>query len=182
MIGSKKASGILLILVAALALSSVLAWTQMIRARETARRSGDDVQACRMLAKQIRTLRDRPVAASDQAVQSPQLAKRIEEAGTLAGIARSSFDRIDPQSPRRLDRSVYSEVPTRVSLRQVSLRQVVNLLYNLGDTGAGLDTREIRLTAPREEAGSDLWHAELTLAYLMYDPPDSSASTSIRGH
>lgn len=60
-----------------------------------------------------------------------ELARRIEEAGTLAGISRSSFHRIDPQTPRRIDRSVYREMPTRVSLRQVTLRQVVNLLYNL---------------------------------------------------
>lgn len=178
---SKRVSTILTVLVAVLALTSLWAWSQLAKAHGVAQRSGQDAQACRQLAAAIRQLRDRPVAASDQAVQNPELAKRIEEAGTLAGIARGSFDRIDPQSPRRVDKSVYSEAPTRVSLRQVTLRQVVNLLYNLAADGSGLTAREIRFSAPREETSDELWHVELTLAYLVYDPPDRPSTLSAQG-
>jgi len=157
-------------LIGILALTSLAA---AVHARSLARQAqvaAADMPACSQLASSIQGLRQRPRKIESQQVEQPQLAKRIETAGTLAGIPLSAFSRIDPESPRRLGDTAYQEMPTQLSLRSVNLRQLVNLLYNLFTDDLNLNVKQIRLSAPRTTEAQDLWNAEVTLTYLIYSP------------
>jgi hypothetical protein len=169
-LGPQKVRFLMAVLVGVLAITSLAAAVHARSLSRQAQLATADATACLQLASQIRGLRQRPRKIESQQVQQPQLAKRIETAGTLAGIPLSAFSRIDPESPRRLGDTAYEEMPTQLSLRSVNLRQLVSLLYNLSTDDLNLNVKQIRLSAPRGTEAQDLWNAEVTLTYLIYAP------------
>jgi hypothetical protein len=132
-----------------------------------------DLAACRDLVGQIKALRQKPVLVGTKARTSTEVAHSIEAAAKNAGLPLTNILQIDPQSPRRLGNSAYEEQPTRVELRNVTLKQLLVFLYALANDGTGLNLAELRLGAPRDEmnAGTEeTWLAEVTLTHLIFAP------------
>ena len=63
---------------------------------------------------------------------------------------------------------------TRVTLRNITLSQAINLMHTMATGEPALDVTAFRLSAPRDAASETAWHVELTLAYLVYEPNTST--------
>lgn len=143
-------------------------------ARESAADAAVDVAQCRLLAGQIQSLRSRPVIAGDRSLAGDELHQRVEQAAQSAGLPLSSIVRIAPDPPRRVGQSQYDELVTQVSLKPVSLRELVGFLYSLGEGQSGLRVKSLRLSAPREAETGGKWSAETALSYTIFAPRNGS--------
>jgi uncharacterized protein YggU (UPF0235/DUF167 family) len=164
----------------AIALLGVNLWSGwvLVRAKSQAQDATANAQLCRQLASRITDLQAKPVvaAAGEQATQ--ELTARIETAAHSLGIAGDNLASIAPASAARVSDTAYLEKPTTVQLRQVTLSQLVSLLCNLAGDGRSLRIKELRLTTPPQKENSELWSAEITIAYLIYSP---APPTQIKG-
>jgi hypothetical protein len=149
------------------------AW-QWRSSRDAAQTAAENLQVCRRLAARIAQARQQPARAATQAQSSAELASRLEEAAQVAELPEGSIVRIDPQPSRRVGDSSYTEQPTHVELRSVSLEQLIVFLHRLADGPSGLQASSLRLTTPRDEtaanAAQEPWLAELTLTYFIFAP------------
>ena len=159
----------------AVVLIAMVAWsyTFMADMRSSARAAAYDLNKCRQLAGQIESLSNRPTMASDTELLAGETTGLAEQAAKAAGIPASSLVRINPDPPQRLADSVYKEKPTNVHMKNVTLKQLVTMVYKMTDGPLALHPKSIRLTAPRVEDTGDRWTAELVMTYLIYDPPGS---------
>lgn len=160
-------------------------WGYCAQQRGAALTAAQDAATCQRLAQQIQSLRQRPSIAGSEQLQTTELARRIEQAARAAGIdVAASLVRIVPETPQRIGEGPYLQAPTSVTLRGLSLQQVLSVLHQLSSTDAALSTRDLRLSAPRE--GSDeasgaveRWDVELTICYLIYSPPRQDTAASV---
>ena len=165
---------LLLILGALLLLATVWSGNQFWRRRAAAANARASLEACLHMAAEIEHFRSRPMLAAEHEQLESETTGFIEHSARDAGIAADCLSRITPEPPQRIGDTVYKEKPTQVLLRKVNLEQLVKFLYNLVGTHAGLQSRSIRLSAPRGESGEgegSWWTAEVVLTYLIYDPP-----------
>lgn len=139
-------------------------------ARAAAEGAAHDLADCRRLGQEIGRLRDRPAAASDRERQSAEVTAPIERAAREAGIPAERIARISPEPAEREGESDYNRKPTRVLLKNVTLRQVAHVVHALGAGPAGLGLESVRLTAPSRDATEGTWSAELVFVYLVYEP------------
>ena len=157
-------------LLAGLAVWNCRFMTEKRRARSVALA---DLQRCRQIVWKIAALRRRPSMACDEERLSAETIGLTEQAAKSAGIRTDKLTRITPAPPRRLGDTVYKEKPTQVLLKNVTLEQLVGMLYSLAGGEKGLHPKSLRLTAPRADDCGETWNAELVLTYLIYDPPSS---------
>ncbi len=158
---------ILFVLLAICALWSVRHLTDERAAAQAAAR---DLADCRRHEERISRLRHRPALAADRERLSAEISAPIERAAKAAGIPTDRLVRISPEPPQRVGETSYKEKPTRVFLKNVSLRKVVTMAHGLMSSEEGLDLESIRLTAPSRDATAGTWSAELVFAYLIYEP------------
>jgi hypothetical protein len=102
-----------------------------------------------------------------------EITQMIDAASQKAKIAPAKLVRITPNPPRRVGESVYKEKPTQILLKEVTLSQVVEMLYDLSQGENPLIPKSIRLTTPRNQDTGNLWDGEIVLTYLIYDPPET---------
>jgi len=140
--------------------------------RATAAAARKDLIACRRLAADIARLRRGPTLACDSERVASEVTGLVETAAREAGVPASSLVRIMPAPAQRVGDTVYKEKPTQVILKRASLKQVVRLLWKLehGDTPLGVKSLMLRAAQPQDDA--DLWNADVTLTYLVYEPPN----------
>ncbi len=119
----------------------------------------------------ILKLRQKPQLYEERVLEAHQLASSIEEAAKRAGMNQQQIESIRPQPPRRVQQSAYVESVTRVRLQDVSMRQLVELLWQLDRQVRGLAIPELRLWDSDEQANR--WQVELGLAGLAYLPSES---------
>lgn len=164
---------------AALLVAVAWCYMQLAESRDSARAAAEELADCRELAGRIESLRQRPAVAGLREIGAGNLARRIQDAGTSAGFADGSIERIDPQPARRLGETDFREVPTDVRLRHVTLEQLFAFLHTLGtetspsagaSPSSALHLRSIRISAPRGPDVGDLWTVETTLTYTVYSP------------
>ena len=132
-----------------------------------------NLQRCEELAAQIAGARQAPRRAQLATRSADDLGSIIEKSTAEAQLARDRILRIDPQPARRLGKTDYLEQATEVELVGVSLRQMVEFLYNLGRTDEELNVSTLRLRTPHgtmEGAGAELWLADVVLAQRIYAP------------
>ena len=144
---------------------------RLTKASLAADQAANDLAECRTLAAQIGEIKDRPRVASEQEKLAGETTAMIDAAATAAGIDQRRVVRIAPESPQRLGESVYKEKPIAVRLRDVTLRQVVKMSHALLTPNPGLRVKTMRLAAPTPDDTTDRWTVELTITYLLYDPP-----------
>jgi len=168
---NRRKAILLLVLIALLAAAALWSHGRMASARAAADRAADDAALCRNLADQIDACRRRPSMAVETETLEGETTGLIERAAKQALIDPTSLIRITPEPPRRLADTVYKEKPTQVTLENVTLLQVGVLMHTLACGQQKLTTSALRLAAPRAEDTGPHWKAELTLTYLIYDPP-----------
>lgn len=149
----------------------------MLDRRAGAQIAANELVQCNELAKAITSLRDQPSVVSNEEMGVRQLGERIKAATEHADFDGAALEGIFPQAARRVGNTPYLSKPTSLSLRGVSLAQLAAFLLHVSD-GSGLTVRDIRLRAPRSEATTHLWDAELTLSYLIYSPPPTARRES----
>ena len=143
------------------------------RAGKTAAQSAaENLQSCRHLAAQIRSLRERPVQAAMSLQPHSEMASQIEQTAQASQIPQSLIMRIDPQPSQRIEDSPYKQQSTQVELREVNLKQLIAFLLRLHTAPAKLQAEALRLSPPRlEGTGSqETWRAEVTLTHLVFAP------------
>lgn len=148
---------------------SSLLWLQ--RAAAEVQAEDDHLRRARLLQQQIEQLRPRQHVAEAHLLETIEIHQRIEAAAEAAGLQSTALDRIHPEGPRRVGDSNYLEAPVRLRITRVEMRQIITLLHRLADDGSGLLVRQVRLSAPRGEEPANVWNVEITLAYLLYQPP-----------
>jgi hypothetical protein len=186
-----------------LLLAVLWCYSRLSASRDAAASAASDLADSRGLAERIEGLRRRPAFAGAGDPRAADVSRRIEQAAQAAGFADGSLERIAPEPPRRLERGTglgpvnhgldaratqYKEVPTRVTLRRVTMRQVFAFLHALGAEAPApaappLGLKTIHLTAPRADEASDDWGVEATLTHLVHDPtvPDGDRGAGGRG-
>jgi len=165
---------ILIAVLAGLLLVVVLwAYDGMATQRRAAHDAAADLIACRRMAGQIAAYSRMPTVADEHERMAARTTGLIESAAKEAAIDPSCLDRIMPEPPRRMGDTAYKEKPTHVLLKNVTLRQLTRLIHTATTGGQGLAACSIRITAPRPEDTGPLWTAEVTLTYLIYDPPQT---------
>lgn len=153
------------LLLAALALSAL----RYREAQDRAERAAVQAHEVQGLTQQIRSLTDRPSVAMTQSDEVQQLSGLIESSAVACGIHQQQIDRIDAQDPRRIGKTPYYRLPTRVNLLHVEMPRLVDLLEKL-TRGGRIRIDDCRLFAPHDEVVGRHWNAEFTLSYLIYDP------------
>lgn len=135
-----------------------------------ARSAASDFAACRRLAEQIEALKKKPSLAVSRELRVTELSSRLEAALAKADLAAEDLVRVSAETARRLGDTAYLERETQLTLRDVSLRQVIVFLTTLAAEGSGLSVSSIRLTASRGVGTEGDWAAELAVSYLVYSP------------
>jgi len=173
-----RRKGILIgVMVAMFTIAALWNANWMFRQRALAQRASVDLAESQQLAAAIASLREQPAVASDEVMGVQALGTKIVAASQRARLNIGEDDQavsefIYPQPPRRMGDSPYMIKPTALTLREISLEQLVTFLYHLTDE-AGLSVRDLRLRTPHSATSEHLWDAEATLTYLIYTPPES---------
>jgi len=157
-------------MLALLLLTVLWSYGQMSASKEAVLSAAQDTAQCRHLADRIGQLQHKPSLAGSSELAMTELARLIEQAAAGSEIPGGSLVRITPEAARRIGDSVYKEKPTQVLLRNVTLGQIVRFLHSLTGNDSGLEARQIRLSAPRDQQTGDQWVLEATLGYLIYAP------------
>lgn len=165
----------LVFLIAALTAASACYWHYLsnIKALES---SLDNVESCERLAAEIDGIRQAPQRARLTTRSADDLGTAVEKAATNAHLARDRVLRIDPQSARRLGKTDYLEQATEVELLAVNMRQIVDLVHNLVSGDGELAINTLRLRMPHDtdqQAGPELWLADIVLTQRIYAPTTS---------
>ncbi len=161
-----------LVAAAGLALLMVTFWSygRFSAARQRAIEDGDAWAQSDLLSGQIKTLRDQPALANDRALQQDDMTQRIADAAASASLDEKKLIAVEHQKARRIGRTAYLEEPTRLTFKDVSLKEVLTSLYALTGDDPRLHVSYLRLAAPRGEGDPMLWSADATVTYLIYDP------------
>ena len=126
---------------------------------------------CREIVSEIKEYSAQSVSSSPREYKHSELAQKIEQAATMAGINPvDQLSRISPRQARRVEGGPYLEKATDLSLLRITLGQLVGFFYQLQENAEHLQLTQLRLQAPHDEVLGDRWHVEATLRYLVYDP------------
>ena len=140
----------------------------------------EDAAQSRQLALAIQALDNQPSQADSQEMQLQDLTRRIEGSARDAGVAAGNLVRISPQSGSRIGQTPYRKKSTQVTLRDLTMEQVVRFHHTLESQGTGLHVTSLGLTASRLQAVSNRWTVESTLTHIVYAPimkgPNSPAT------
>jgi hypothetical protein len=120
---------------------------------------------------QIQALRRRPALAAQNQRASAETIGLIEKSGQAAGITATKLVQISPEGPRRLGDTVYTEKPTRILLKNVTLQELTALTHRIVTDENRLNAKSMRISAPTADDPGLMWTVELVLTYLIYDPP-----------
>ena len=160
----------------ALLVASLWSYGQLNAARSRSSLEGDARSRCEGLADQIQAIHDEPTMADDHAMLKSDMTRYIASAASTASLEERKLVSIDHQNARRIGRTPYLEKPTRLTLRDVKLPQVLTMLYALTQDNPRLNISRLRLTAPRDETDTMTWTVDTTVTYLIYDPVENSRS------
>lgn len=176
---NKRMKVMLGVLAALLAVVALYSYSSMSEMQDAARHAREGLERSRQLAELIEQNRQRPTLAASQERLQSEITRLIESAASSAGIA--SVSRMSHSPGGRIGNTPYMEKPTQVTLKKVTLKQVVAMTHKLVGGEGGLHARSLTLTAPRGSASGDEWDVELVVTYLIYEPqatkaPGASAS------
>lgn len=124
----------------------------------------------------IRTLRDAPRRATERRRPHEALIRTIEHAMAPAALDAGALTAVWPESPRRIGRSDYLELATRLNLEKVALPQIARFIIYLHALDGSLELTSIRLFS--HQRPKPLWDAELAVAYLIYAPRRATTTGS----
>ena len=163
--------------VAGLLLAMLCFWSagRLASARAAKLSAENDLARCRQIASSLSSIQNRPALSGSSQHEMEELSHQIESAAQKASIPPQSIVRIWPEPARRVGESVYKEKPTQVLLKKVTMQQVAGFLYTLTGEGDALSAKSIRLTPLQDDKGANLWTADVSVSYFVYDPPENAA-------
>lgn len=157
------------VLVAALLVVALWSVSWMAGQRSEAVLEAGSLERSRELVSRIALLREEPAIASAEDVGVQELGAHVESAMGRAGVASGRLEGIYPQPSRRLGTLPYELKPTTVSLRAVTLRQLLVFLHELMQR-PGLNVSDLSLTTPSGGEAGQGWDVQATLTYLIFTP------------
>jgi type II secretory pathway pseudopilin PulG len=166
----KKITVVCIIGVAATLVLSGWAMVGRAGARSRARQAQDDLQACRQLQDKIGQLNNLSSRASEGARLPEETRSAIEAARKAANMSEQSLLRITDEPPRPINETGYKEIATQATLRNVTLEELVRFMHHLSAEPTALTIKSIWLRAPQETKPGDRWGAEMSMAYLVFEP------------
>jgi hypothetical protein len=167
----KRENLLVVVALAALLLTTLWSYNRMNEAHARATEDGNAWAQSQSLATRIRTLRDQPTLADDHAMQKEDMTRRIADAVAASSMDERRLIAIEHQAARRIGRTAYLEAPTRLAFRDVTLPRVLTMLDALTMNDSRLQVSYLRLAAPRREADPSRWTVDVTVTYLIYEPP-----------
>jgi hypothetical protein len=171
--------GILVVLMACLLAGWTLwSYRYMTLRRKAASNAQADVAECDRLAARIADICRLPTVAADHEKFSGEITSIIEAAAKSASVPTGRLEDIIPQPPRRVGDTVYKEKPTQVTLKGITLEQLVRLGHGVLSGKQHLNIKWINLDAPGVDDTSNFWTVELGVTYLIYDPPRAGRDRS----
>jgi hypothetical protein len=135
--------------------------------------AAENLNNCKKLAAEITQTRLAPVRARLATWSQDDLGTVVEKAAADAQLERDRILRIDPQPEKRLGKTDYLEQATEVELLRVTLRQLVDFIYNVTSSDDQLEVTTLRLRTPHEatgEATPEQWLADVVLTQRIYAP------------
>jgi len=158
------------VLAGLLGLTALWSYQYMASQRAAALAARADLAACRRGAARIAAFRQRPAMAADREQLLSETTSLIEQAAAAAGIPPDKLIRIVPEGPQQLGKTPYKEKPTQITLRGVSLEQLVKFVHPLTGGERGLHAKALRITSHDQGDSAGPWSADLVVSYLIYEP------------
>lgn len=152
-----------------LALLGGTSWWSSIETDRLAR-SRESLQECLGLAARLAAARESPETTAAARASEDELSQRFEAWSREAGLRAEQVEQIDPRAPRRLADTDYLIEGADIELSRVSLAELAKLASLVERSDRRLRFSSLRLSAPREDDGAELWQAELALTYLRHAP------------
>jgi hypothetical protein len=170
-----KAYLVAAVVVTALVMAGLWVGGHLLDTRAEMEMAAADLESCRTIASRIGTMKAGGDSTSGGMLDQAALQRKGEEALQSIGLPPSHLVKVAPDTPRTVGQTAYREVPTSLTLRDMTLRQTVGFLLAMTDDGSPLQARAMRLSGANDTAGGDVqWSVELTLAYLVYQPAEVS--------
>lgn len=153
----------------------VVFWTAMTMQaeRDAAARAAAGLEEARLIASRAASLRTRDLIAqsvSESAVQDQAMAQQIASAAARAGLSGDWQRGIEPERAVRVGDTPYLQKPTVLYAQQLTLDELATLLYEL-TYDSPLSVSELTLKTPPGADPGRQWNADVTLTYLIYQPP-----------
>lgn len=163
----------MLVGVVGLALLLIAFWSYatMSEAKAEAAAANSDLAECRAMVGSIKQLNDQPglvaLEASSQAGVSEQVAAIVNGVGLDSNALRT----VEPLQSQRISKSQYVNRPTRITIENATLRQILQLTRDLEAKTAGFRVRDLVLTIGENSgSGRELWDAEAVLTQTVFSP------------
>jgi hypothetical protein len=159
---------------AAVLLCGAVGWgyLTMADAADEAAVAATDLAVAGRSADHIVALRGAGGLAATRPWRPEDLRGKIAKAAAEGDLPEDGLGTIDEQPPRRLPGSPFQERPTQVTLRGVTVPELIGFLYAVLEDAPGLRVTQLRLSAGREgvggrEAADDepaRWAADVTFS------------------
>jgi len=154
-----------------LVLAGVVCWWQyraLTSIRDVHDTAHRQVGQMRSDAAGIRRLRNAPRSAVSRTRENEELIAQVEQAITAANIDRSRWQETIPMPAQRIDNGDYKRQTTRISLRDIELRQLATFAHALETRDPTLRVSGVNVSNRSPE--SPFYDVELTVSYLVYGP------------
>lgn len=150
-------------------------YAQLRNVRDRAGRIAAELADTQQLANRVTRLRAQPALAQQHEMAEKEITTLIEHAAQQAGITSDDLVSIHPEAARRIANTAYQEKFTRLTLRNVTLRELVSFLATLNQEENALITNAMRIDAPRHATGDlDNWNVQLSLSHLIFSPAETT--------
>lgn len=162
--------GVLLVL---LALAAGWSTLRMLDRAQAARTAAADLAAYKQLASEIERLRDNDDVkqlGGDAAAREQLIADRVTQAGQKLGLRGQWWQDTIHKNAQRVGNTSYVRKPAVLYTSGLTLDQLTALLHEL-TYDSPLTAQELTLRTPPGEDPGDRWDANITLTYLLYEPP-----------
>jgi len=171
-------AGLLTVLVAIGAWSAGDAYTKWYSSQDNQRAVVD----CRELASRIQALQGAKRKASLAAISLVELSELVERTAADAQIPPKRIRAISPVPTVKSAGGTYRIEAIDLSIDDVTLPQVTDLIERLRRSAPGVVATGIELSAPAKNppSGLEFWRVQLRLTQLVYAPITPSPSSSVR--
>jgi hypothetical protein len=156
---------LLVVLVLACGAGVLMAHGRLERARAAAFKAGHDIQACARQLDDLRRWRSGATAALEDA-DSSQLSRLVRQAADAAGAA-SALVSLEPSAPQPASGGM-TQTAIFLRLESIPLRELTTFLHRLCESDPASRAQSVELSAAGAGGGSELWHADVTIAYLSH--------------
>jgi len=163
---SRRRTHLLVVLLVVALAAAATSNARLERARSAAAAAREDLTECRARLDDLRRWRG---TAARAAPDASQVNRQLREAAAAAGAAERLVG-IEPGQPTRVAGD-YTQLPVFLRLESLSLRELTTFLHRLSETDPSARAQGVELTPAGTGAeGVELWHADVTVAYVNYHP------------